>query len=227
MLSFPVFACTEPRSVYAEPRSVPDEGRSVVAHSQPMQFPSTRDLYGRRQPQPCLGVGCYPDANRRALACSPAIISVHSDLSPLKCVLAAKHRVLPVFSRNAQHLSPLETTLASTRICVDSKWLTETLSPLYATLTENIGVGTRVTLLLPLRASVRLWQSQFRQSVFRPIAANRLWCHNSPRHGISSRSGETTSLPPVSKNTRADIGNCSTAFPIYPDRVGGRKSCLG
>ena len=41
----------------------------------------------------------------------------------------------------------------------------------------------------------------------RPIAAKRLWCHNRQRHEISLRYGETTPLPPVSKNTRADIGN--------------------
>ena len=54
----------------------------------------------------------------------------------------------------------------------------------------------------------------------RPIAAQSLWCNNLQRHGISSPSGETTPLPPVSKITRADIGNRSMAFPVYPDPVG-------
>jgi hypothetical protein len=61
----------------------------------------------------------------------------------------------------------------------------------------------------------------------RPIAAKRLWCNNRQRHKISLRYGETTPLPPVSKNTRADIGNCSPTFPIKPRFGLGRKSCLG
>jgi len=134
MLSFPVFACTEPRSV-------PAEDRSVVAHSQPMHFLSARDLRGRRNAEPCRGVGVYADPNRRAPACSSAVISVRLVLSPLECVLAAKHRVLPVFSRNTKHSSPLETTLTSHPVCVDSKRLTGILSPLNATLTKNIGGG--------------------------------------------------------------------------------------
>jgi len=54
----------------------------------------------------------------------------------------------------------------------------------------------------------------------RPIAAQALWCHNPQRHEISLRSRETSPLLPVSKNTRADIGNCPTDAP-------DRKSCLG
>ena len=49
---------------------------------------------------------------------------------------------------------------------------------------------------------------------FRPIAVHILWCHNPQRHQISLRSGETTPLLPVSKTTRADIGNCSTPLPV-------------
>jgi hypothetical protein len=40
----------------------------------------------------------------------------------------------------------------------------------------------------------------------RPIAAHALWCHNPQRDRISLRSGETTPLRLVSKDTRADIG---------------------
>ena len=47
-----------------------------------------------------------------------------------------------------------------------------------------------------------------------PIAAHALWCHNPQRHEISSRSRETTPLLPVSKTTRADIGNCSIPLPV-------------
>jgi hypothetical protein len=55
----------------------------------------------------------------------------------------------------------------------------------------------------------------------RPIAADRPWCNNERRRENSSRSGETTPLSPVSKNTRADIGDRSTAFPVKDlDSVG-------
>jgi hypothetical protein len=61
----------------------------------------------------------------------------------------------------------------------------------------------------------------------RPIAAQSLWCKNSQRREISSRSGETTPLPPVSKITRADIGTCPSDIPDLPRPGRGRKSCLG
>jgi hypothetical protein len=48
-----------------------------------------------------------------------------TDLSPLQCAVADKHRVLPVFSRNRQHPSPLEATLVSTPVSVDSKRFTK------------------------------------------------------------------------------------------------------
>ena len=66
-------------------------------------------------------------------------ISRRSDLSLLECAFTDKHRVLPVFTRSCQHSSPLETTLVSILVGVDSKWLTEKLSPLDATLTKNTG----------------------------------------------------------------------------------------
>ncbi len=47
-----------------------------------------------------------------------------------------------------------------------------------------------------------------------PIAAKRLWCNNPQRRENSSRSGETTPLAPVSKNTRADIGDSSILVPF-------------
>ena len=40
----------------------------------------------------------------------------------------------------------------------------------------------------------------------RPIAAERLWCNNSQRHGNSSRSEETTALPSVSKTSERTSG---------------------
>ena len=145
-------------------------------------------------------------------------ISRRSDLSPLEYAVADKHRVLPVFSRNRQHSSPLEATPMSLLVSVDSKWFTATLSPLDATLTRNTGRGVA----FPRRSGVRT----FKRSAS-PIAAKRPWCHNWQMCTKSSPSGETTPLPPVSKNTRADIGNRSTTFPITPRLGRGRKSCLG
>jgi hypothetical protein len=46
------------------------------------------------------------------------------DLSPLECAVADKHRVLPIFSRCSRPSSPLEATLRSTLVGVDSKRLT-------------------------------------------------------------------------------------------------------
>jgi hypothetical protein len=50
--------------------------------------------------------------------------------------------------------------------------------------------------------------------IARPIAAKRLWCNNPQRRENSSRSGETTPLPSVSKTRRADIGNSSILVPF-------------
>src|SRR2546427_84091 len=45
-----------------------------------------------------------------------------------------------------------------------------------------------------------------------PIAAKRLWCHNPQRYEISSRSGETTPLLPVSKNSERTSGTVHRRF---------------
>ena len=131
--------------------------------------------------------------------------------SSLESAVANKHRVLPVFSRNRPASTPLEATLLTYPVSVDSKCFTGDLSPLDATLTKNTGVGTpnvqRSTL------------NTFKRSE-RPIAAKRLWCHNPQRHQISLRSGETTPLPPVSNNMSADIGDRYGFGPLC-------KSCLG
>ena len=95
------------------------------------------------------------------------------DLSCLECAVADKHRVLPVFSRDRQPSSPLEATLRSILVNVDSKWLTGNLSLLDATLTKNTGGG--VTSFKPKLLSVR------HVPPVRPIAAERLWCHNPQR----------------------------------------------
>src|SRR5712664_2047209 len=82
----------------------------------------------------------------------------------------------------------------------------------------------------PLCASVPLWQSlhlprvtehrsrdtshqsRITRHPSRPIAAKRLWCNNSQRRENSSRSGETTPLPPVSntrERTSGTVRQCS------------------
>ncbi len=63
------------------------------------------------------------------------------NLSPLKCAVADKHRVLPVFSRNRLRLSPLECALLNHLISADSKWFTAKLNLLESALTKNRGVG--------------------------------------------------------------------------------------
>src|SRR6266478_1559685 len=72
------------------------------------------------------------------------------DLSPLEYAVAAKHRVLPVFSRNRPRPSPLEFALLSLLASVDSKWFTARLTRLESALTKNTFV--------PLRASRPHWQ---------------------------------------------------------------------
>src|SRR5216684_7612497 len=75
-----------------------------------------------------------------ALDCSfSCVFCGRSELSSLECAVADKHRVLPVFSRNCQASSPLEATLTSILVNVDSKWFTAKLNLLDATLTKNTG----------------------------------------------------------------------------------------
>src|SRR2546427_7113366 len=50
------------------------------------------------------------------------------------------------------------------------------------------------------------------RSPIRPIAAKRLWCHNPQRYEIFSRSGETTPLLPVSKNSKRTSGTVHRRF---------------
>lgn len=146
-------------------------------------------------------------------------------LSPLQCAVADKHCVLPVFSRNRPVLSPLEATLTRMLASVASNRLTESLqrAKFFSCNTyTKPGVG-RVLLFLDAQDTRTFRRSDletFRRVSASPIAAGRLWCHNPKRRENSLRSGETTPLPPVSKTTRADIGNCSTDAP-------DRKSCLG
>jgi hypothetical protein len=48
----------------------------------------------------------------------------------------------------------------------------------------------------------------------RPIAAERPWCNNERRHENSSRSGETTPLPPVSKDRERTSGTARSWSPM-------------
>jgi hypothetical protein len=63
------------------------------------------------------------------------------ELSPLECAVADEHRVLRGFSRSRQASSPLDATLTSIPVTVDSKQLTGKLSPLESALTQNTGEG--------------------------------------------------------------------------------------
>ncbi len=63
--------------------------------------------------------------------------------------------------------------------------------------------------------------SKFRHPTSVPLQPNAFGATIRKRHGISSRSGETTPLSPVSKSTRADFGNWSTPLPVTaPDQFG-------
>src|SRR5438876_3206333 len=81
-------------------------------------------------------------------------------------------------------------------------------------------------LLPPLCVSVPLWQTgSFHWPAIRslprslcgdpvrPIAAQSLWCNNSQRYGISSRSEETTPLSSVSKISERTSGTVRSWSP--------------
>ena len=115
-------------------------------------------------------------------------------------------------------LSPLPATLVNLPASVANKRLTSWLSPLDAILTKNRGVPPATLGRSDLRT--------FRRVSTGPIAAKSLWCNNLQRREISSRSGETTPLPSVSKITRADIGDCSSLVP-FASRAWVQRSKAG
>jgi hypothetical protein len=100
------------------------------------------ESHPRRSPDSLLALTTIPRLLSPNSDISPAVLSPRSaiPLNLLECALPDKHRVLPVFSRNRPHLSPLECALVSHLISVDSKELTENLSPLECALTKNTGV---------------------------------------------------------------------------------------
>jgi hypothetical protein len=187
------------------------------------------------------------------------------DLSPLKCAVADKHRVLPVFSRNRPAPIPLDATLTRVLVSVHSKQFTGKLSYLESALTENTGGGLRplqratrrsylaaalkpfpfmlLRTLLHRAKSQPLYFQAFphscpktpgvggipQRSNFktfkrfpRPIAAQSLWCNNLQRRGISSPPGETTPLPPVSKDSERTSGTVRRSSRFTPTRSGSQ-----
>jgi len=137
----------------------------------------------------------------------------HSSLQSASPIFIQTGHCLPI---TADHRSKsFICNIYRRRASVANKRLIAKVSLLDATLARNRGWGRT---FLPLRASVSLWPT------CRPIAANRLWCHNPQRHQISSPSGETSPLPPVSKDTRAEFGNRSTTAPGHGPRFGGVAS---
>src|SRR6266852_6093513 len=75
------------------------------------------------------------------------------NLSPLECAVAAKHRVLPVFSRRRPESSPLDATLLSILASIDSKWFTARLTRLESALTRNSGVEEVAAFYVTFRRS--------------------------------------------------------------------------
>jgi hypothetical protein len=91
-------------------------------------------------------------------------------------------------------LSSLAAILMDLRASVANKRLTAWLSLLDATLTRNRGGPPPSTFRRLGRTSPG------------PIAAKRHWCNNPQRRENSSPSGETTPLPPVSKDSERTSG---------------------
>ena len=106
-------------------------------------------------------------------------------------------------------LSPLAATLMNLPVNIANKGLTIRLNPLDATLIENRGYPLDV------------WTSHIR-----PIAAKRLWCNNSQRHGVRRWRRETYRLQPVSKRIERTSGTARSWSPlqVVPGRVPMRVS---
>src|SRR5713226_7237555 len=101
---------------------------------QPPLFPKSLPFNLFPAPHPITSIESYRYKNVGGRGIKPLR---RSDLSPLECAVADKHRVLPVFSRNCQASSPLEATLTSILVSVVSKWFTVRLTPLESALTKN------------------------------------------------------------------------------------------
>jgi hypothetical protein len=94
------------------------------------------------------------------------------------------------------------------------------VSPVFATLTNSAGVYTNNSHSGPSNSALPNGSNPYFLTLLTsllpasPIAGQSLWCNNLLRQEVSSRSGETTPLRPVSKTTRADIGNGSSLVPF-------------
>lgn len=144
-------------------------------------------------------------------------------LSPLAATLMDLYASVANKRLTAQ-LSPLNATLTKNRWgwgCYGLPGRTSIpvrcpdLSLLFPTLTKTAGCVAKTSHSgRGCTPNVQTFNLQTFKRSSRPIAAERPWCHNWQRHENSSRSGETTLLPPVSKITRADFGNRSRPLPV-------------
>jgi hypothetical protein len=131
----------------------------------------------------------------------PDLIPTHPSPGPripitsLECAVVDKHRVLPVFIRKHQALSPSDATLTRMPISVHSKEFTGKLSPLESALTKNTGVG----------GPPNVQPFNLPTLPIGPIAGDGFWCHNPRWHEKRRQSRETNRPRPVSNVMR---GHC-------------------
>jgi len=148
-------------------------------------------------------------------------VSFLSNLCPLSFSrLTFIHRPAPTLSGLLPTaLSPSAATLMDLPASVAYKRLTAWLNPLDAIFTKNRGATQRATHTSTFQRMGR--------TLAGPIAAKRPWCNNERRPRISSTSGETTPLPPVSKDTERTSGTVLRRSRSNPDsvRVASRSLC--
>jgi hypothetical protein len=146
----------------------------------------------------------------------PVGVCQPTDLSPLQCAVADRHRVLPVFSRNHPVPSPLDATLMGIPVSVDSKRFTVKAKSFRCNTYEKheVGVPQAFQTFPKVTPNIPTFNLQTFKRSARPIAAKRLWCQNPQWHKFSSRSGETTPLLPVSKTSERTSGTARSWFPL-------------
>src|SRR5260370_17344176 len=84
---------------------------------------------------------------------------------------------------------------------------------------QGAGDGVFPTFLAPTSSTFeRSNVSTFRRVSARPIAEQTLWCNNSQRHGICSRSEQTTPHPSVSKTSERTSGTARQCSRLPPTR---------
>ncbi len=210
MLSFRVFAARPPR------RS-PDSISNLAPISHPLS-PNSFHCH-RSEKTPVNSNHCHTS---KIAACNPCVC--HTSEPPRGLTLdvpTSKHLGVPNLQTcqqsNVPTIYPLSFHILANSFacfCICAK-----VNPFrfkrFRTLYQKHGVG-----ILPT------FQPSNLQTFPRPIAAKLLWCHNPQRHAISLRSGETTPVPPVSKSTRADIGDSSILVP-FASRAWVQRSKAG